>query len=410
MNLRELKHAYATAQDTVASAMVGEDNVAEIAKARASFDTAAAALREAQYGNGADALPADRVVTGLDAGESAAVRRLRSQVSLSDYVNAAIAGRGPKGAAEELNQELGLQPGRFPLDMFAGRDYQAASVDGDSGATQSSWLDVVFAGSAADHLGITRTPVAPGTATFPAVTSVGVPQARGREQSGTTRTQTLSVTEMKPSRITLHIRYASEDALRLAGMGDALGRSMNGAVMEYMDRSVFLGDSTPDEDSADIAGLLGLTGVDEVTLTQANKVKADKTLEELVGFVDGKYAGSLGDLSVVNFVGCNKLWGSTIHNSAASNQTIGQFLQASGVSWRTRGDIEGASSNGKYAAAFSLANGLAGAARIAVWRGAEMIRDPYSGANAGQVRLTVNAYWNFAVVRGGNFRTLKFVT
>ena len=36
--------------------------------------------------------------------------------------------------------------------------------------------------------------------------------------------------------------------------------------------------------------------------------------------------------------------------------------------------------------------------------------DPYTSAAKGEIALTMNTLWNFAVVRAANFKRLKFVT
>ena len=96
---------------------------------------------------------------------------------------------------------------------------------------------------------------------------------------------------------------------------------MREGIVEKVDRTIFRGDATANEDTADIAGLETLT-IGEETIKQSDKVKADKTLEAFLAFVDGIYATGLADLSVVSSVGANTLWYSKIHTSAADNQTI----------------------------------------------------------------------------------------
>ena len=170
------------------------------------------------------------------------------------------------------------------------------------------------------------------------------------------------------------------------------------------------GDSGADEDSADLAGLFGLSGVGEEGITQAQKLKGPGTLGHFLALVNGTHATSLADLNVVLTVGANTLFGSTVSNATASNETVAQFLQRSGVTWMVRGDLETAHSAGKYAGAVSLRRGLAGAGQAALWRGAELISDPFSGGPAGQVRLTVNYFFDVAYPRPASFKVLKFVS
>ena len=215
---------------------------------------------------------------------------------------------------------------------------------------------------------------------------------------------------MKPTRAAVNGKYSIEDDLRLPGMADAIERDMRMAMSEDVDRTIFLGDSGANENTADITGLSTYSGVAEPTLTQANKIKADETLKVFLTQLDGIYASSLADMRIVASKGANTLWYSTIHAAAVDNQTIAQFLMASGMAWTMRGEIENNTANGDYGAFMGLARGIEGAAIAAVWDAGQLIRDPYSGAKSGEVELTLNYLWAFKIPRTNNFKRLKFVT
>ena len=69
----------------------------------------------------------------------------------------------------------------------------------------------------------------------------------------------------------------------------------------------------------------------------------------------------LADLNIVSSVwGSYRLWLSTIHAAAVDNQTVAQFMMASGLSWGSREGIDTDTANGDYGAFVSLARGLAG--------------------------------------------------
>ena len=42
-----------------------------------------------------------------------------------------------------------------------------------------------------------------------------------------------------------------------------------------------------------------------------------------------------------------------------------------------------------------------------VWRGVEMIRDPYTNAASGRIRLTVVSYWSFKILRETGWQLWK---
>ena len=126
----------------------------------------------------------------------------------------------------------------------------------------------------------------------------------------------MDVTEIKPARRAVHGIYSIEDDMRLPGLSEAIERDMRMAMVESVDRAVFNGDAGANENTADITGMR-TAGIVEVTLTQANKIKADETLKLFLALVDGNHAGMLGDLHVVTSVGANTLWYGSIHNSTS---------------------------------------------------------------------------------------------
>ena len=163
------------------------------------------------------------------------------------------------------------------------------------------------------------------------------------------------------------------------------------------------------ENTADITGMQ-TAGITEFTLTQANKVKGDETLKAFLAHVDGSYASQLADVRIVASVGSNVLWYGSVHAATVENQTMAQFMMASGVTWSVRGAIDTNTANGDFGAYVGLSNGIDGAGIAAVWEQAQLIRDPYSGAKTGEVQLTLNYLWQLAFPRTANFKRLKYVT
>ena len=215
--------------------------------------------------------------------------------------------------------------------------------------------------------------------------------------------------EMKPKRHTVRLNFSREDALRNPGLEDALGRDMRAGIAESVDKAVFTGDAGATGTDADIVGLTTASNVTEKTLTQANKVKGDETLKVFVELVDGIHAEQLQDLRVVAAVGANTLWYSTVHAAAVENETVAQFLVRSMLTWTTRGNIETGTSNNDFGAFIGRGRGIEGAAVAPVWDEGELIRDPYTDAEKGEVNLTLAYYWDFGVIRPANYARLKFV-
>ncbi len=343
-----------------------------------------------------------------ESSEDRELREMRSRVDFGNYVSVAFKQSALEGAEAEYNQHLGIATDRFPLETLADLETRAA-VDGDAQRNQGSWIDRLFAGTAAMQLGVTMPSVSPGTSAYPVIGSNADPKQRGRTEAATAATISATVTEIKPTRNSVHAVYSIEDDARLPGLSEAIRRDLGNAMTEKIDRTVFLGDDGANENAADITGLT-TAGITEITITQANKVKGDKVLEELAKLIDGKYAASMGDVSLVATVGSNTLWLSTVQNSAASNDTVAQFLRANGVSWTTRGEIESNTANGDFGGFIGLRRGIQNCAVAPVWESGQMILDPYSSAKSGEVQLTLHYLWGFQIPRTANFRRLKYVT
>ena len=340
--------------------------------------------------------------------EGAEVAELRQRAQFSQYVVASGARRGVMGAEAELNAALGIGELDFPMDMLAPAEARAA-IDGDGQANQGSWLDMLFAESAAMRLGVSFRSVGSGIANYPVTTSGPVGQQRQRSEAAAAVALGVTVTELKPTRMATHLIYSIEDVARLPGLADAIRRQMSDALVDAVDKAVFLGAAAGGTE-ADIAGFTTATGVSEPTLTQSNKIKGPETLETFMNQIDGKYASSPSDIRVVAAQGAHKIWSSTIVAATVSNQTIAGFLRENGINWSVRGDIESNSANNDFGAFMGLGRGIDGAAVLPMWENGSLVTDPYTNAAKGEVSLVMNTLWNFAVVRAHNFKRLKFVT
>ena len=347
-------------------------------------------------------------------GEDKERNELRSKVKLGAYVESALEQRAATGAELEFNQSLEIPADRFPLELLAGAEKveKRATTDTDAGATQAPWLDRLFSDTAAMFLGVTFQNVSPGVSSHP-VTSAGAKAAqRGRADATSDSSWKVSVSEIKPTRNSVRAVFSEQDSYRLPGLEAALQRDLAMALTEGIDRIIFVGDADATENGSDITGFNGIakaTGLVERTLKQADKVKAPNTLAVFAAAIDGKHASSMSDLRVVASVGANTLWLSQIAAAAADTKTISGFLQENGLMWMTRGDLDTDSANGDFGAYIAGGRGIAGAAIAAVWESGQLVRDPYSSANKGELALTLNTYWGFAVPRASHFSRLKFV-
>ena len=350
----------------------------------------------------------ETVESATETPEQREVVELRARSSLSAYVNAAVEMRSLNGAEAELNSALGMGVDRFPLALLAPEIRQ--TTDTDVSTNQRTWLDRLFYATAAQRLGVTFSSVGPGVASFPVTTAGATAEQQAKSEATDAAAWTIGVTELRPKRNSVHAIFSLEDVQRIGpGLEAALRRDLSAALVEGIDRTIFKGDSGPSGSSADIVGFQ-TAGISEFTITQSDKVKGAKILEALAAYIDGKHAVSPADLRIVASVGTNVLWMTKLQAATVDNMTVAQFLRASGISWTTRGDIDVATSNGDFGGFVGLAQGITGAAQAAVWVSASMTRDIFSGATKGEVGITLNTLWDFAIPRTSNFKRLKYVS
>ena len=343
-------------------------------------------------------------------GEDRALRDLRAEVKLSGYVAAAVEQRSADGAEAEYNAARNIAGNRFPLELLAPSVEKRATTDTDTTTMPRRWLDRLFAGTAAERIGITMESVPAGVVSYP-VTTAGASAAQRQRSTDAAADAawSIGVTEMKPKRNAVRLLFSIEDAARIPGLESALNRDLRMALMEGVDRAIFLGDADASGTDADIVGLQ-TAAITETTITQANKVKGPETLTAFTGQVDGIHAMGINDLRVVTSVGAWRLWENTIINSTADNMTLAAFLRIAGMSWMSRGEIDTATANEDIGAFIGRGRGIEGAGVAAVWEAGELIRDPYSGAAKGEIALTLCYLWDFALPRTSNFTRIKFVT
>ena len=337
---------------------------------------------------------------------------LRRKVKLTGYVSAAVEQRSADGAEAEFNAALGIGGNRFPLELLAPPEKRAAveqraTTDVDTQTMPRTWLDRLFAQTAAMRLGITMESVPVGASSHPVTTAGAAAAQRGKSEAAADAAWTIGVTELKPKRNAVRLLFSIEDAARIPGLESALTRDLGMALTEGVDRAIFLGDATASGTDADIVGL-NTAAITEVAVTQANKILGPGTLAAFTGLVDGVHANMLGDLNVVAAVGAWRLWEDTIINATADNMTLAAFLRMAGLSWMARGNIDTATADGDFGAFVGRGMGIDGAGVAAVWEAGELIRDPYSGAARGEVALTLCYLWDFGLPRLANFARVVF--
>ena len=347
---------------------------------------------------------------------------LRGKVRLAAYLSAAVEMRAADGAEAEYLASLEMPAlGRnggtaFPLEMLAPPEQRAehaedrATTNVDIQTMPRTWLDRLFAETAAMRVGVNMESVPAGSASYP-VTTAGASAAQRQRSTDAAADAAwdISVTELKPKRNAVRLLFSIEDAARIPGLESALTRDLRMALTEGVDRAIFLGDATATGVDADITGLNSATGITEEELTQAEKLLWPETVAAFMEMIDGLHASTPADLRIVSSVGASRLWHSTTANTNR-NESVAQIMNANGLNFMSRANITEATTNDEIGAFIGRGRGIDGAAVAGIWDAGELIRDPYTGAAKGEVALTLCYLWDFGIPRAANFMRLKFVT
>lgn len=342
--------------------------------------------------------------------ETREFRALETRSNLSGYVSMAMTGGRIAGAELELNQALKIPEDHFPMRLLAPGAEHRASTAAEALAAQPRWVDRLFADTAAMALGMTFDSAAPGVQAYPVTTGGASSAQRGKAQAAADAAWTVGVTELKPTRNSVRAVFVIEDAARLPTLEEALTRDLRAALVEGVDRAIFIGDSTANPNAGDITGLT-TASIDETTITQANKATGTGSMAPFANLIDGIHAATPADLKIVMAVGANAYWmAKNANTGAAVDTTVAEYLRRAGFNWTVRGNIEDSTVDGDFGAFVGLARGITGAGVAAIWDAAQLIRDPYSNAAKGEVALTMHHLWAFGLPRTSNFKRIKFVT
>ena len=323
---------------------------------------------------------------------SGPVERLSDRVELRNYLNAAVNGTRVTGAEAELNSERGLaDENMIPWDALVPTTEERADAattvaDAAIGDNQQSILARVFDQTAAAFLGVRMPSVSVGDQLYPIITAgaTGKPAAAG--DAVDSEEATFTGVSVSPKRLSAGYLIRVEDMARLRGMETALRSDLRQVLSSLIDKQVIAGDGT----GANFSGVLkSLTDPDAA----ADVITYPTWAAEVAAGVDGKYATQLSQVKhVVGTKTYQKLVSTFATNTAES---------ALSFSNKNSGGIRAA--NAVAAPAQNVQAGIRtvrGSDAVApVWEGIQLIRDPYTSASSGQVRLTAFMLANFAFLR-----------
>ena len=351
--------------------------------------------------------------------EKRELAELESRASVLPYLLEAADGRPATGVEHEYRAGIlgdGARPGLLPIDILRTDDAEyreehrvdaATTVDAAALAdgSQAQMLRRVFTRSIASRLMVSMPMVPVGSANYPIFTSghTATQEAAGDAHDATAATFTGFT--LDPVRLTGRYLFRIEDVAKLRSYESELRRDLQAEMSNAMDQQVVSGDGS----APNVSGFL-------TELTAPADPGAASTWNEYLaaftGEVDGINAFMLSDLrSVIGSASFTYL--ETLFRTGA--QDNGPRASACEyVKSRTGGQMV---SSRIPAPASNIQTGIIaktsypGRNAVApIWRGMELIRDPYTGAAKGEVAITAVMLWSFKILREAGWSLFKVRT
>lgn len=316
-------------------------------------------------------------------------------------------GRSLDGATAEIVQEMRNAGG------YRGIPVPFAALEQRAGETIASGtpapvvtrpiIDRLFPGSVAVRLGVQTINIAQGGEAFPVATSGAVAGWAATELGSVGDAQTFATAEatLSPDHtLGAHMRI-SRKAMKQSGAGleAAIRRDMAAAIGAELDRAVLLGAGSSGEPLGMIPGAVtyGIASTD--MSSAAPDWAAFKA--EIVAFMN---ANAITDPTMVRVGLTPAIW---------SDMDDAEAFTGTGITeWDRLAKHVGA---GNVALATQLSTGTAiltcsaggiAPAFVGLWGGVDVIRDPYSDAQSGGLRLTGLVTADVTVARGSQTRVL----
>lgn len=335
---------------------------------------------------------------------------LEGRCSVTAFLGEVATNRNLSGPEAEFRDEMlgdQVEPGMMPLRLLEDRSEDrtedravtpvAAAAKGLG--SQADIMPRVFTRSVAAELGVAMPSVPMGTRTYPVLTagttvSMQSPSGDQAAVAGTFAGNTLS-----PVRLTGAYEFRVEDLQLLRGLEEALRRDLRMALTDQMDHQVINGNGSAPNVNGFISELPAPTDA-------AARASWDIFLTSFVSGVDGINSYSIADIAAV--IG-KDTYGRMEAVYRADETDITAFAhlsnRARGIRVSSRIPAKAAKDQmGIFAkTAYPGTNAVA-----PIWEAVQLIRDPYTLATKGEVRITMLMLWNFKIIREAGWYLYDF--
>ncbi|SDL79902.1 phage major capsid protein [Paracoccus chinensis] len=333
---------------------------------------------------------------------------LVANFEMRQVVAALEEGRSLSGQTAEIVQEMRSQGGYrgipVPLAALEQRELVAGtttSADSPKPVTVRPMIDRIFPASVASRLGGEVINITQGAIAIPVATAGAVAGWAPTEGANVPGPQKFGFTErmLEPDHtLGVHMRITRK-ALKQAGDGleQAIRRDMNAAVQTELDRAILMGSGANGEPLGIITGAddygIAVSPVDAAASWAAFRAAA-------VAFMDGNLVKSPGDIRM----GFNpEIW-ADLDDALIAGTAVSQWDRL--VKHIPAGQIALAPTLPEGTAVLTTNTGGIAPFYVGIWGGLDLIRDPYSDAQNGTLRLTALMTADVTVARGSQLAIL----
>ena len=307
-------------------------------------------------------------------------RELRGKSRVSDFVTAALTGRSVRGASAEYSDAVGC-PGLMPLDLLDSPEPEERAVTpGPANETVTTTRPTVphaFARTDAAALGIAMPMVASGEAHFPALTTAPPAGPKAKDATADSTAAAFALTKRTPGRITGQFLIRLEDLALMPSMEQDLRMGISGAMADNLDDQVIGGDGS----GANLSGLFHQA--DDVNAAGAVETFATG-VARFAGLVDGKHASGWGDIRALIGTATFSKYAALFQSNG--DESLFDYLMGKLGALRVSTRVPAVASMAQKGIALLTAQMQP--VVVPVWRGVEMIVDPYTQAAKGQRVVT----------------------
>ena len=360
----------------------GQDSLTN--EQRSEIDTLAAEYRDTEARRRAaivaeDAEAAEAAETReTEDAETRERRELRSKARVGDFVRSLMTGRPVAGASGEYADAVGCA-GYLPMDLLVEEREVTPGPSAETVSATRPTVPAAFARTDSAALGISMPMVAAGEAHYPALTTAPPAGPKAKDAAADATASAFGLTKRTPGRITGQFQIRIEDLALMPSMEMDLRTAISAAMADSLDGQVIGGSGV----APNLDGLINQA--DDVAVAGAVETFGT-AIARFAGLVDGKHANGFGDIRALIGVNTFALYAGIFANADKGDISAYDHLMAKLGALRVSTRVPAVAASGQKGIAVLTAQGQA--ITVPIWKGVELIVDPYTNAAKGQRTIT----------------------